>query len=121
MVVLLSALMAGPAAWAAQLILGYGLASAACFPDNAPQQSAPPPGWTFEPGLLLAINLICLAGAVVGVIAAGATWRGLAGEGEARSRFLAACAVLSGVGFAVAILFDTVPILGVPSCWSIAA
>jgi hypothetical protein len=29
--------------------------------------------------------------------------------------------MFAGAGFAVAILFDTWPILGVPACWSIAA
>ena len=38
--------------------------------------------------------------------------------GEGRTRVLAACGVMSGVGFGLAILADGAVSLGVPACWS---
>lgn len=115
---LIAALAAGPAAWALQLIAGYGLSSLACFPHDRPITQSPPPGWSGEPALLMAINIACLLLALAGASLSYAGWRGAAGQG--RSRFLAVCGVMSGLGFALAILFDTASILGVPACWSIA-
>lgn len=113
----LAALTAGPAAWAAQLMFGYGLSSLACFPHDVPFMRSPPPGWTGEPVLLLAVNLVCLAASLVAAAAAFRLWRR---RGPAHLRFLALCGVFGGIGFACAIAFDTVPILGTPPCWSIA-
>lgn len=115
---LVAALAAGPAAWALQLIAGYGLSSLACFPHDKPYLSSPPPGWSGEAGLLIAINIACLLLALGGAGLAFAGWRRAAGQ--ERSRFIALCGVMAGLGFALAILFDTAPILGVPACWSIA-
>jgi hypothetical protein len=127
----LAALAAGPAGWALQLVLGYGLSSYACFPRDTPALRSPPPGWSGEPGLLLAINLLCLALVLAGLTASAILWRRdpgrtlgdagrAAGGGVGRTRFLAACGVISGLVFAVAVLFDTVSILGTSTCWSIA-
>lgn len=121
----LAALFAGPAAWAAQLIVGYGASSLACYPHDAPAARPPGPG---EHGFLIALNLVCLAVAVGGLVVAAVHWRRAGGPeparhndvmpaGLGRARFLAACGMLSGLGFAIAILFDTAPILGVPACW----
>ena len=129
--VLLSALAAGPAGWILQLVLGYGLSSYACFPHDAPFLRSPPPGWSGEAGVLLAINLACLLLVSVGLVVCALIWRKDPGErlidaGRVRggvlgrTRFLAACGVFSGLGFAVAVLFDTASILGTPACWSIA-
>jgi hypothetical protein len=117
---LLAALAAGPAAWALQLIAGYGVSSLACFPHDAPIQIAPPPGWSAEPGLLLAINLACLLLALIGFAICLRDWRTpLGGESQSRTRFLAMCGMFAGLGFALAILFDTAIILGTPTCWNI--
>ena len=127
---LLLALAAGPVGWALQLVLGYGLSSYACFPRDTPALSDPPPGWGGEPALLLGINLACLLLVLAGLAICALTWRRAPGErlidagrtqgaGLGRTRFLAACGVFSGVGFAVAVLFDTLSILGTPACWSI--
>lgn len=129
---LLVALAAGPAAWVAQLMLGYGLSSYACFPGDQPWEQAPPPGWGGERPALIAINLVCLALALAGFWIALGAWRRVRGEkeggvthlltrGEGRSRFLALCGMLDCAVFAIAILFDTAGILGVPSCWNVPA
>jgi hypothetical protein len=126
----LASLIAGPAAWIVQLVVGYGLSSLACFPHDAPLRQSPPPGWSNEPLLLGAINGTCLLLAVLGGMMALMHWRRTRGErgggaehaleiGEGRTRFLALCGMLSGFGFALAILFDTPAILAVPACWSI--
>jgi len=126
---LLAAVAIGPTAWIAQLLVGYGLSSAACFPDDKPLLHAPPQGWTWETPGLLGINLFCLVLALVG---AAAGWLVLRRGGvrlleedarlsspAGRDRFLALCATMAGVAFAIAILFDTAPILGVPTCWRV--
>lgn len=126
--VLLFALAAGPAGWVAQLLLGYGLASYACYPSSEPRLTSPPPGWSGEHLILLVINVACLALALGGLFVALGSWRrsrkekegGALDVGEGRTRFLALCGVLTGLLFSVAIGFDTAPILSVPACWRMA-
>lgn len=128
---LLFGLFAGPAAWIAQMIAGYGLSSYACFPRDEPYLTSPPPGWGGEQAILLAINLIGLALTVAGFLVARSGWRRVREEtaggalpmldvGEGRSRFLSICGMLASGVFAVAILFNTVTILATPACWSLA-
>lgn len=116
---LLVAVALGPAAWITQLAVGYGLSSYACFPRDAPQESTPPPGWSGETGLLLIINLACLVISLASLTLIAGLLR--SAPPKTRTHFLAVCGLYAGVGFAIAILFDTWPILGVPACWSIAA
>jgi len=124
-VFLLVALGAGPAAWSLQLVAGYALSSYACFPHDVARRASPPPGWAAEPAILLAVNLVCLAIAVAAV-AYSARQLAAAGNGatqrdvrQGRTRFLAFCGVMAGLGFAGAILVNTANIVMVPPCWSI--
>ena len=125
----LASLIAGPAAWIVQLVVGYGLSSLACFPHDAALRQSSPPGWSSETLLLGAINGACLMVAIVSGVIALIHWRRTRGErgggatqaleiGEGRTRFLAICGMLSSFGFALAILFDTPALLAVPACWS---
>ena len=127
---LLFGLAAGPTAWISQLVLGYGLSSYACYPKDAPHLQSPPPGWGGEHIVLLGINLACLALAGVGLLVSLRNWRRTRNEarggahhmlevGEGRTRFLSLCGMLGCVLFAAAILFNTVPIMGVPACWNV--
>jgi hypothetical protein len=129
---LLLGLAAGPFAWIVQLVLGYGLASSACYSRNAPRLRVPPSAWVGEHRLLLAINLVCLAIALAGAGVSWLSWRRTRQEkaggtgmlleiGEGRTRFLAACGTLAAAGFAVAILFDTAEPFIIASCWRIAS
>ena len=131
LVLLLLSLAAGPAGWIAQLVVGYGLANYACYPDSRPQLHAPPPGWAGENLWLVALNLACLVVCAAGFLLAAAAWRRTRDEkpgnaqhlletGEGRTRFLAVCGMLATAVFAAAILVNTVTILGVPSCWEFA-
>jgi hypothetical protein len=127
---LLFGLAAGPAGWIAQLLLGYGLSSYACYPSDEPQLTSPPRGWSGEHVWLLAINLLCLALTVAGFLTALANWRRTRAEkeggahrllqtGEGRARFLALSGMLACGVFALAILANTWTVLGVPACWDV--
>jgi hypothetical protein len=125
-VFLLVALGAGPAAWALQLVAGYALSSYACFPHDIARRSSPPPGWAAEPAILLAVNLACLAICLAAVAYGARQLAARRGNGAAqrdvrpgRTRFLALCGVMAGLGFAGAILVNTANIVMVPTCWSI--
>jgi hypothetical protein len=124
---LLGAIGAGPAAWALQLVAGYAVSSYACFPHDAARRRAPPPGWEAEPAILLAVNLVCLALDLAAVAYCVRRLARAGGNGgptldvrRGRTRFLALCGVMAGVGFAGAILVNTANIVMVPTCWSIA-
>jgi hypothetical protein len=127
-VLLLAGLAASPFGWVLQMVVGYGLASYVCFPNDAPFEQPP---WTGETGVLVAINLVCLAMAIGGGVLSLAHWRRVREEkpgdahdllnaGEGRTRFLAGCGILLSVGFSAAILFNTVNIVAVPTCWRMA-
>jgi len=118
----------GPAAWAAQLEIGYGLSSYACFPQDRALADGHPVLAGEHLGLVL-LNLACLAAALFGAWISLRGWRATRAEkegaehsllevGEGRSRFLAGCGLLTSAGFALAILFDLAPILGAPACWN---
>ncbi|MFI4965212.1 MAG: hypothetical protein ACHP9T_07565 [Caulobacterales bacterium] len=122
----LAGLAVGPFAWAIQLEVGYALTSYACHPGQI-ELSALAPGWGWTRPAGLVVNLIallvCLAAGALTLRAWRATRDEAAGPprhlieaGEGRTRFLAACGALTSFGFAFAIAFDTVMILGAPAC-----
>ena len=113
-------------AWLIQLIVDYGLAAHRCFPADEPLFVASVPGWTYP--TLLFLNLIAILTAAAAGFAARSIWHRTKGEhggsthhlltvGEGRTRFLAMCGQLAGLGFLIAILFDTVVIYLVPRCF----
>lgn len=115
----ISALAAGPCAWIAQLAVDYGVSSYTCSPGDTPRVDLP---GASEHGLLLAINLACLALALTGFAISLSGWRklraGAAAVVEGRRGFLAKCGLLASAIFAVAILFDTPSALALRLCWS---
>ncbi len=129
--VLLATLGAGPFAWIVQLVVSYGVAGYACYRGGAPRLAPPPAGWGAEHAGLLALNLVCLGVALAGAALSWRSWRKVRGEtsgggqslletGEGRTRFLATCGILAGLGFALAIAFNTAEPLVIASCWRIA-
>lgn len=125
---LFAALLAGPLAWSAQLLLNYGLASHACFPGERPRDALTQ-GWAWLHAGLLAINFAALAVALAGTVASFFLWRRTRREaqgdhahlleaGQGRTRFFAIGGVWSGVWFILQILFGSIAALGAPGCGS---
>jgi hypothetical protein len=113
-------------AWSAHLLVKQGLASAHCsFARSLAAPSAAHAG-TPRP-VLFAIDAAALLVAIAGTLLALYGWRRTRREwrggavataeiGEGRTRFLALCAALLGIGAIVAILFDALASWLVPSC-----
>jgi hypothetical protein len=118
-------LVAGPVAWAAQLIVIFALASRACFPAGKPEIHL---GSDAVWPTLLAVNLIAIA---IALAAAGASYRNwrVADVEElriqveirvrvaGRSRFLAGWGALAGLGFCAGAILNTIALFLVPSCF----
>lgn len=126
LVSLLFGAFGGPAAWAAQLIANYALASYSCYPRIAPQAEVLP-GWQGIWTVLLIINLLAIVVALVAAAVSLRTWRATRDEhpggyghaleaGEGRSRFLGIVGIMTGLGFLLAVVFDTVALFIVPQC-----
>ena len=115
-------------AWLVQLVVDYGLASHRCFPHDVPLTIAQTAGgWSYP--LLTVFNLLAIALAVAAGLVSYRLWHhtrdehaGSAGHPvtawEGRTRFLAMCGLLAGIGFLVAIVFDTVAVFTVPRCFA---
>ena len=128
---LLFALAIGPAAWAFQQMLSYGVTSHVCFPSDAPV--APPPvAWSGLWLQLMAAGMALLILPLGGAWSAWGAWQaprdekgGASGAlldiGEGRSRFLAACGLLTGSLFSLAIICDLAVALALRSCQSLAS
>jgi hypothetical protein len=103
---------AAPLAWLGQVMLSYGVTTAACYPGDHPvgQLSRGP---LFA--VLIVVDLfalaVCCAGAFV-------SWRSrnLVRPGDGRSRFLALWGVMSSLWFFVAVLFNVIASVMVPPC-----
>lgn len=123
---LVGGLAAGPFGWIGQMLVDYGLSSQLCMLGRAGHRSPPASG---EAVALVAINLVCLAIALGGVLLSWSSWRRVQREkpggpdatlsiGEGRSRFLAVAGMMSAGAFVVAILFNTIEPFMIPACWS---
>jgi hypothetical protein len=121
--VLLLALAAGPLAWGLHLVLNYGFASQACFPGLTPRADAAGLDWLWT--LLIAIDLIGMAGCALAVLLSWRNWREAPRHlpvdkeietGAGRSRFLASWGMLTSGLFALAIVFDFLGLWVLPLC-----
>jgi hypothetical protein len=119
-------LVAGPVAWGVQLVAGYGLSGHACFPGDHPVARIAL-GWGWMRAACLGLNLLALGVCVAAGLYSLSLWRATQHEaqgrartvvdvGEGRTRFSSLCGALTSAGFALAILFNTVVILGAPAC-----
>jgi len=123
---LLLGLIGGPAAWFAQLVLSFVLASRVCYPHDLPLHGLPQ-DWPAVWSALVPINLVSLAVASASAGLSYRSWSATESEkpgsadhlmevGEGRTRFIALLGILAGLGFFAAILFDTVVLFVVPPC-----
>jgi hypothetical protein len=119
-------LFAGPVAWGLQLVTNFALASYRCFPSDVPRSSLLP-GWQWSSAAILAINVAAAILALAGAAISYWHWQVARREhqgsvrhavevGEGRTRFLALWGVMTGLGFFVAIIFNTVAFVMVPQC-----
>jgi hypothetical protein len=124
---MLFAVVGAAAAWSVQLLVDYGLAAHRCYPADRPVTSASVPGGWVHP-LLAGLNIAAIVAAILSMLAARTIWNRTKDEhnssphqlltaGERRTRFLAMVGQLAGLGFVIAILFDTVAIYMVPRCF----
>lgn len=116
----------GPFAWAIQLSANFALASHSCFPRDMPHAHvAAGSEWAW--GAILAINISALLLALVATGVSRQGWSKTRAEdpgsshhaieiGEGRARFLALCGMMTGLGFAGAILLNTIALFMVPQC-----
>jgi hypothetical protein len=123
---LLFAVFGAPSAWAAQLVANFAVASHVCYPHDLPLARLPA-NYAWSWGALLAINLIAVAMALIAAGVSIKVWRDTKEEhpgsahraieaGEGRTRFLALCGMMTGFGFLVAILFNSLALFTVPQC-----
>jgi hypothetical protein len=121
-------LIAPPLVWVVELYLNYGLASHACFPDQAPRASFLS-GWERIWVALLVVNLVCLVVAAIGLATSGFSWRrlrderpleggagGIAYPSGSRLRAFAASGLMVSGLFTVAILFNTLYLWSISTC-----
>ena len=103
-----------PAAWFAQLTLGYFLWTRDCYPGDMPVAGGA------ERALRIAscaVDGIAIVVSIAAFVVAGAIWRCTAQDGPGSSdHFMAQWGMLSSACFLAAILFATVTSVGVPSC-----
>lgn len=120
-----SSLLAGPMLWLVQLLTGFAFSSYLCFPNMPRLPDASAPSWIGP--LLTAINLLALAATALSIVEALGLLRrtrsehedkpgGLIDAGEGRTRFLAVWALFIAGLFLVAIAFNTIFLILVPTC-----
>jgi hypothetical protein len=122
---LLLGLLAAPAAWLAQTVLNYMIASRACYPHDAPL-SAASVGALYP--MLVVTTLAALLIGIAGLIASRRAWLAMQEErrdssghharevAEGRTRFLALSGMMASSLFIAAVLFDAVSLWVVPPC-----
>jgi hypothetical protein len=123
-------LLAGPIAWAARLLFNYGIATHSCFPGSTPMIGAARQ-WVRITFISIDAAAIVIAGsaALVSYRAWNRKRRTVSGDieapeqaweliqiGEGRTRFLAIWGMMTGVGFALALVFDLMSPWVVPLC-----
>ncbi len=124
LIALLFGVAIAPLAWSLQLQLGYGFASHACYPQDAP---LPAPIWQSLRPSLMALSAIAIVLGISGVIVSWRCWnrtrREKPGSGEAllsagdgRTRFLAMSGVLVSALFVVTVVFETIVLALAPLC-----
>jgi hypothetical protein len=120
----LAGLTLGPLAWLVQLTLNVALASAACYPNDAP---LPLPAWSGLAPVLWLAEILALALCALGGWLAWRNWRASSGErpgtghvllgsGDGRTRFLAMAGMLTSALFLLAVGFAVISTAAAPGC-----
>lgn len=121
---LLACLAAGPVVWLIQMSINYGISSHGCYPAAEPLARLPSGAvWT----VIIAITIVAIMISLAAALLSYRNWRMTRAEaggdtpetieaGEGRTRFLSLWGAFAGTGFAVALLFNLIGILGVPPC-----
>lgn len=114
---------AGPIVWIIHLIVNAIVAGHACAGSELGYTEW---GWSAERLILVAIDAAALVTAFAATLVSLWCWRAVNAEhagtgnilqvGEGRTRFIAACGILTGAGFMLAILFDTFAAISAPRC-----
>jgi hypothetical protein len=115
---LVFAVFGAPVAWLAQLIVGYALASHACYPLNVPLVA---PVWDGLWWMLLGVDLAAALLAIAALLSAmrfrrvyrDAAPRNLAAQ---RNRFIANWSLLVSALFSIAVVFTIVMLFIEPVC-----
>lgn len=110
------AIVAGPVAWALQLLVGWWIEAWSCTPTSVQTWSPDTGRW-----LQFGVGLVCLAVTLAALAAGIAAWRRSANTGTltrttARPDFMAATAVLVSGVFALAIAWSGLAALMLPTC-----
>jgi hypothetical protein len=120
--VLLFGCIAAPVFWTGQLMLGFGVSAHACYPGDHPillDRTGP----LFT--AMIVFDAVALVACAAGAAVSWSAWRKVrqtGGQshtlhtGEGRSRFLAMWGMLSSAWFFLAILFNIIASVMVPSC-----
>lgn len=121
---LLLILSGAPLAWSVQIAAGYGFAAYACYPKR--ESLAQPVIAGLHTGLLV-LSVAAIIVALLCALLAYRAWRATRDEtqgnhhdllevGEGRTRFMALCALISSIGFAIALLLTTSVLVLVSPC-----
>jgi hypothetical protein len=109
----LYAVLGAPLAWAAQLVLGYGMTQAVCAPPGA--------GWRFgihpwEAGLTVAAAAVALGGGAAAAALRQACDGGVISDPLGRVRFVATVGLAVGIIFLALIVFSGAGVLALEDC-----
>lgn len=121
---LMTALIGAPLAWSLQISAGYAAAAYACYPRRD-ALAAP-----VLPHLHLALSLLSVGAMLIAVLSGLLAWRNwrltrgevegdhhvLLEQGEGRSRFMSLCALISSIGFGLALLLTSTVLFLVAPC-----
>jgi len=119
-------LLGGPAAWFAQVCVGYALASWPCFPHEK-RQLLPEPGYAWTSPTVLTISIAAVMISVAAYAVSRRIYKRVAGEshgghqhlldvGSGRTRFLALWGMVFGAAFAVAAAMTLIAFILLPRC-----
>src|SRR5215204_3331227 len=118
------ALLGAPVAWSLQILIGVPLAGHFCYPTTT---SLATPAWSGLWAGLLTISFIAIVISALATFVALGAYRKTRGEhskwarsitdvSAGRDRFLAACGLMTGIEFLIALIFTTTMLFLVPVC-----